>query len=128
VITNNVEEGYSRFTYIYTHSVESVNRNYNELGFAPGNQSSPSGEVTSRIVLPSSVTVLDGQQLRVTMRFTAYASPITPEPVSLVVSGWDTGTVTQQLLGLITAFEGGNAVLNPMSGSPGQGIQMHTRS
>lgn len=96
--TNNVSEGWSQFTNVWTHEIETGNQNYNELCWTYRGNTSVGSNITNRIILPASVTVLEGQQLRVTLRVRANFSPISPTASSVSVLGWDIGSATEQLL------------------------------
>lgn len=69
----------------YDSETEVSNQNINEVGFFT------SGDVMfSRVVLPSTVTVLTGQQLRLTYELQVTIGPITPTPIAPAITGWTT--------------------------------------
>lgn len=71
----------------YDSEVESGNQNINEIGLF-GNAYGT--DMFSRIVLPSTVTVLTGQQLRLTYELQITVGPITATVSSPTITGWTT--------------------------------------
>ena len=106
-ITNNVSEGWRRYTGVFTHGAESSSRNYNEIAWSWN--TSATANIFNRIVLPASVTVEIGQQIRVTLRFNITLSPITPQSAGgFSVIGWDTGAITQQVCAIASITDAMN--------------------
>lgn len=90
--TEDAVGAYFEIEIAYTFSVEAANVNYNECGIRD-----LQGVMFSRVVFSSSITVLEGQQIRVVYRFRINVSPKEPVASSLEIGGWDTGAVTQSL-------------------------------
>jgi len=83
----------------YDAESEVSNQNINEVGFFT---SATLGVMFSRIVLPSTVTVLTGQQLRLTYELQVTIGPIAPTSAAPVITGWTTDG-DSQLEGLFPA-------------------------
>lgn len=71
----------------YDSEVEIADRNINEIGLF---QSASGGVMFARIVLPATVTVLTGQQLRLTYELQIVVSPIAATVDSPTITGWTT--------------------------------------
>lgn len=71
----------------YDSETEVSNQNINEVGFFTG---ASGGVMFSRVVLPSTVTVLTGQQLRLTYELQVTIGPIAPTADAPVITGWTT--------------------------------------
>ena len=72
----------------HDHEAESSDQNINEVAWF-GIQNSVS-IMFSRVVLPSTVTVLTGQQLRTVYQLEVTISPISSTPASPTITGWTT--------------------------------------
>ena len=73
----------------YDSEVETSDRNINEIGIF--NQVyAPSSTLFARIVLPATVTVLTGQQLRLTYELQITIAPIAATADSPTITGWTT--------------------------------------
>jgi hypothetical protein len=79
-----------RRTYDFTAEVGTVN--YTEIGFAWA--TGGANTTFSRILLPSLVQVLSGQQLRVVYELRVSYAPLTPQPVSAIINGWPLSPAT----------------------------------
>ena len=76
----------------YDSETEVSNQNINEVGFF----TYPTlGVMFSRVVLPSTVTVLTGQQLRLTYELQVTIGPIAPTAGTPVITGWTTDGASQ---------------------------------
>lgn len=83
----NKETGTIYLRRTYDCEVESSNQNINEVGFFV----SPTGGIMfSRIVLPATVTVLAGQQLRLTYELQVVIGPIASTSAAPTITGWTT--------------------------------------
>lgn len=71
----------------FDSEVEVADRNINEIGLF---QSASGGVMFARIVLPATVTVLTGQQLRLTYELQITVGPITATNDSPTITGWTT--------------------------------------
>lgn len=71
----------------YDSEIETSNQNINEVGFFTD---AVAGTMFSRIVLPSTVTVLIDQQLRLTYELQVTIGPISPTPCAPTITGWIT--------------------------------------
>lgn len=71
----------------YDSETEVSNQNINEVGFFT---EASEGVMFSRVVLPSTVTVLTGQQLRITYELQVTIGPITPTADAPVITDWTT--------------------------------------
>ena len=72
----------------HDHEVEAQDRNVNELGWFGGTEAAP--VLFSRIVLPSTVTVLTGQSLRTVYQLEVTLSPISATSAAPSITGWTT--------------------------------------
>lgn len=93
------ENGIIKMRRTYDFPMETSDQAINEIGFAPYN-AAPSDTADnyalfSRIVLPVTVSVLTGQQLRVTYELTVTLSPITDTAASPAITGWVTDGVSR---------------------------------
>jgi hypothetical protein len=79
-----------RRTYDFTAETGTVN--FTEIGF--GWASGGANTTFSRILLPSPVQVLNGQQLRVVYELRISYAPLTPQPVSAIINGWPLAPAT----------------------------------
>lgn len=88
------ENGIIKMRRTYDFPMETSDKAINEIGFAPRNAAqSDTADIyalLSRIVLPVTVSVLTGQQLRVTYELTVTLSPITDTAASPAITGWTT--------------------------------------
>ena len=77
----------------YDSEVETSDQNINEIGIFPD----PSGDtpIFARIVLPATVTVLAGQQLRLTYELQITIAPIAETIASPTITGWTTTGVSR---------------------------------
>jgi hypothetical protein len=82
----DVGNGKTVNTRVYDFSTESSNQNYAEIGFSY--TTSAGNNLTVRIVLDGTVTVLAGEKLRITYRWTVTMSPITEQTGDLDITGW----------------------------------------
>jgi hypothetical protein len=80
----------NRRTYDFTAETGTVN--YTEIGF--GWAVSGANTTFSRILLPSPIPVLSGQQLRVVYELRVSVGPTTPQPVSAIINGWPISPAT----------------------------------
>jgi hypothetical protein len=71
----------------YDSETEVSNQNINEVGFFTA---ASGGVMFSRVVLPSTVTVLTGQQLRITYELQVTIGPIAPTADAPAITGWTT--------------------------------------
>ena len=76
----------------YDSEVESSDQNINEIGIF---QYATGPEMFARIVLPATVTVLTGQQLRLTYELQITIAPIAETVASPVITGWVTTGVSR---------------------------------
>ena len=76
----------------YDSETEVSNQNINEVGFFTADSG---GVMFSRVVLPSTVTVLTGQQLRLTYELQVTIGPIAPTAGEPVITGWTTNGDSQ---------------------------------
>lgn len=79
-----------RRTYDFTS--ESGTVNYTELGWSW--TSTPANTLFSRLLLPSVVTVLSGQQLRVIYQLNLTITPSTSQSRTAIISGWPVSPAT----------------------------------
>jgi hypothetical protein len=103
----------------YDFSVEVGTVNYTEIGFSWTNTGA--NTTFSRILLPSPVPVLVGQQLRIVYELRITYSPTTPQPKSATINGWPISPATGtdgdecvQMPGLsgVTASSGATSLTN----------------
>lgn len=122
----------------YDSEVEVADRNINEIGLF---DSASGGLMFARIVLPATVTVLTGQQLRLTYELQITVAPIAATVDSPTITGWTTagqkrleglfptttsygnGSNTNSFLNLWTNTRTTNVQINQFlqSGKPSQG-------
>lgn len=106
----------------HDHEIESADSNINELGWF--GSYSGSYKMFSRIVLPSTITVLTGQALRTVYQLEVSITPITPTSCAPSISGWTTdGDYRWEALFPTTSTVFGSIPMNLMptigtSGSP----------
>ena len=72
----------------HDHEVEAADRNINELGWFGNTTASP--VMFSRLILPSTITVLTGQSLRTVYQLEVSLSPVSSTPVAPSITGWTT--------------------------------------
>ena len=77
----------------YDSEVETADRNINEIGIF--RDASGSAGLFARIVLPATVTVLTGQQLRLTYELQITIGPIAETVSSPTITGWTTTGVSR---------------------------------
>lgn len=77
----------------YDSEVESSDQNINEIGIF--SQATGTSYLFARIVLPATVTVLTGQQLRLTYELQITISPIAETVSSPIITGWTTAGVSR---------------------------------
>lgn len=87
-------DGSSYVQFVYTFNEETANINYNEFGV--GHDGSYSNRLFSRVLFPSSITVLEDQQLRVTYRLNIQVGPIVDTPSNIIASGVSIGTAFER--------------------------------
>jgi len=76
----------------YDSETEESNQNINEVGFFNADSG---GVMFSRVVLPSTVTVLTGQQLRLTYELQVTIGPIAPTADAPAITDWTTDGESQ---------------------------------
>lgn len=76
----------------YDSEVETSDQNINEIGIF---KDKTGGPMFARIVLPSTVTVLTGQQLRLTYELQITVGPISETVTSPTITGWATTGVSR---------------------------------
>ena len=89
----NRETGTIYMRRTYDFEVETSNQNINEVGLFPGATTTVASDVGlmfSRVVLPATVTVLAGQQLRLTYEIQVTIGPVVPTPAAPAITGWTT--------------------------------------
>jgi hypothetical protein len=88
--TQVVNQFQNRRTYDFTAETGTVN--YTEIGF--GWAVSGANTTFSRILLPSPIPVLNGQQLRVVYELRVSVGPTTPQPKTAIINGWPISPAT----------------------------------
>lgn len=105
----NRESGIVYMRRTYDFEIETSNQNINEVGFFLGAQTdvpNDAGLMFSRVVLPSTVTVLTDQQLRLTYEVQVTIGPIVSTPAAPTITGWTTDGDAQ----LVGAFPATSSV------------------
>ena len=105
----NRESGIVYMRRTYDFEIETSNQNINEVGLFPAdttNTATDSAMMFSRVVLPSTVTVLTDQQLRLTYEVQVTIGPVVSTPAAPTITGWTTDGDTQ----LVGAFPATSSV------------------
>ena len=105
----NRETGTIYMRRTYDFEIETSNQNINEVGLFPKATTTVASDVGlmfSRVVLPATVTVLAGQQLRLTYEIQVTIGPVVPTPAAPAITGWTTDGDAQ----LVGAFPETSAI------------------